>query len=195
MAGSTSRVTSTGLIVGMMLGVVAGIAVDRAVTGPSDEARAALEEKQTEAANIAFVKRFFQPDFTDDEKYQSLDKNYVQHDPVFHAFNELNNTGGQEEFKVLRMAMAQRGPDAEPMFARPAPGSPPWERIHAIMADGDTVTVIEKRYSPNPLKPGEFYEHFWFDTWRMKDGKFLEHWDPQTIPEKIPDFLLEPVKR
>jgi predicted SnoaL-like aldol condensation-catalyzing enzyme len=183
------------LAVGMLF---AGVAIGVGAThllAPRGDAVAALAEKRTEETNIAFVRAFFQPDFTDDQKYRSLDQGYVQHDPVFHEFNLLNQTGGQEEFKVLRQAMSQRGPDDAPMFAQPVAGSPEWTRIHRIFADGDYVTVMERRYSPNPLRPGEFYEHFWFDTWRMKDGKFLEHWDAQTLPAAIPDFLREPVKR
>jgi predicted SnoaL-like aldol condensation-catalyzing enzyme len=187
---------SIGALAAIML--LAGIAIGVGAThllAPGGHAAAALAEKRTEEANIAVVRAFFQPGFTDEQKYGSLDRNYVQHDPVFHEFNVLNKTGGQEEFKVLRQAMSQRGPDDTPMFAQPAAGSPEWTRLHRIFADGDYVTVMERRYSPNPLRPGEFYEHFWFDTWRMQDGKFLEHWDPQTIPDDIPDFLREPVKR
>jgi|GEM_PF-2104304 len=179
---------------GMLLaGIAIGVAATRLLA--TGEAQTALAEKRTEEANIAFVRAFFQPDFTDQQKYESLDRNYVQHDPVFHEFNMLNNTGGQEEFKVLRLAMAQRRPGDDPMFAQPEPGAPDWTRIHRIFADGDYVTVMERRYSPNPLRPGEFYEHFWFDTWRIENGKFMEHWDPQTIPEDIPNFLREPVTR
>lgn len=182
------------LAVGMLLaGIGIGVVATRFLA--PGEATLALAEKRTEENNIAFVRAFFQPDFTDEQKYESLDENYVQHDPVFHEFNLLNKTGGQEEFKVLRRAMSQRQPGDAPMFAQPVPGSPDWTRIHRIFADGDYVTVMERRFSPNPLHPGEFYEHFWFDTWRIENGKFMEHWDPQTIPKNIPDFLLEPVKR
>lgn len=177
----------------LLVGIAIGVGATH-LLAPDGDAAAALAEKRTEEANIAFVRAFFQPETTDEQKYQALDRDYVQHDPVFHEFNMLNDTGGQEEFRVLRRAMGQRGPDDAPMFAQPAAGSPPWTRIHRIFADGDYVTVMEQRYSPNPLRPGEFYEHFWFDTWRLKDGRFMEHWDPQTIPDDIPDFLLEPVR-
>jgi predicted SnoaL-like aldol condensation-catalyzing enzyme len=187
--GSVNAVAIGMLLVGMAIGFTASHFL-----APGDAAEL-LAEKQKEEANMAFVRAFFQPDFTDDQKFEALDKNYIQHNPIFHEFNALNNTGGQDEFRVLRLAMSQRGPDDEPMFAQPAPGSPEWSRVYKVFADGDYVTVMSTRYSPNPLRPGEFYEHFWFDTWRMKDGKLAEHWDPQTIPDEIPDFLLEPVKQ
>lgn len=186
----------TGIALGGGLGILVTAGVMTLTSAmPSEDAMAALAQKQTEQANIAFIRGFFEPDFTDDQKYEALDTDYDQHNPVFREFNTLNNTGGQEEFKVLRQAMQAREPGDDPMFATPAPGSPEWTRIHDISADGDTVTVISQRFSPNPLRPGEFYEHFWFDQWRMKDGKLFEHWDPQTIPDDVPDFLLEPVER
>ncbi len=62
------------------------------------------------------------------------------------------------------------------------------------MADRDLVTIMQKRYLPDPQNPGRFYETFWLDTWRVKDGKLYEHWDAQTIPAEVPDILKAPVK-
>ena len=50
------------------------------------------------------------------------------------------------------------------------------------MAEGDTVTVIQKRYVQDPnAAPGTYYESFWFDTFRVRDGLLYEHWDGALI--------------
>ena len=77
---------------------------------------------------------------------------------------------------------------AEWVAATPDGGDP----AYVMIADGDLVTVLQKRQLPDPQNPGKFYEGFWFDTWRVKDGKLFEHWDAATIPEKIPDVIKQP---
>ena len=50
--------------------------------------------------------------------------------------------------------------------------------IVAVSADGDLVTVMSARTLKD--KAGNEYTSTWFDTWRIKDGKADEHWDPAT---------------
>lgn len=50
--------------------------------------------------------------------------------------------------------------------------------VVAVLADGDLVTVMTARTQKD--SKGEEYTTTWFDTWRIKDGKADEHWDPQT---------------
>ena len=49
-----------------------------------------------------------------------------------------------------------------------------------ITAEGDLVTWIFKRMRKDPKDPSKTYEAFWFDTFRIKDGKIVEHWDGAT---------------
>ncbi len=53
-----------------------------------------------------------------------------------------------------------------------------------VMAQGDLVLVVEKRARPDPQNPGKSYDAYWFDLFRIKDGKIAEHWDPATKPAK-----------
>jgi len=46
-----------------------------------------------------------------------------------------------------------------------------------LVAEGDRVVMMLKREVPHPTKPGEFYTSYWFDMWRIEDGKLAEHWD------------------
>lgn len=49
-----------------------------------------------------------------------------------------------------------------------------------VTADGDLVTVVFKRPRPDPANPGQMYDTFWFDMFRVRDGKIVEHWDAAT---------------
>lgn len=139
-----------------------------------------------EEANKAVALEFFREGITADERYELMHPDYIQHNPVFKKFGEINQTTGREEFKLL-LEMRERFPVPP---AAPDPNRPPNETRYLVMADGDLVTVMQRRYQPDPLKAGEYYESFWFDTWRIKEGKLYEHWDAATIdPDNIPAFL------
>ena len=46
-----------------------------------------------------------------------------------------------------------------------------------VMAQGDLVTYIFRRLVPDPQDRSKTYEHFSFDTYRVKDRKIVEHWN------------------
>jgi predicted SnoaL-like aldol condensation-catalyzing enzyme len=50
--------------------------------------------------------------------------------------------------------------------------------VVAVVADRDLVTVITAAKRKD--SKGQEYTTTWFDTWRIKDGKADEHWDPDT---------------
>ena len=52
--------------------------------------------------------------------------------------------------------------------------------VVAVVADRDLVTVITAATRKD--SKGQEYTTTWFDTWRIKDGKADEHWDPATKP-------------
>lgn len=60
-------------------------------------------------------------------------------------------------------------------------------KVIAVMAEGDLVTVLYPRTVQDPKRPGGAYTTTWFDTWRIKDGKAVEHWDPALF-EEAPDL-------
>ena len=49
-----------------------------------------------------------------------------------------------------------------------------------VMAEGDLVTLMWKVNKPDPQDKSKTYEAFWFDMFRVKDGKLVEHWDCAT---------------
>ena len=46
-----------------------------------------------------------------------------------------------------------------------------------ITAEGDLVTYIFKQVVVDPKDKSKTYERFSFDTFRVKGGKIVEHWD------------------
>ena len=58
------------------------------------------------------------------------------------------------------------------------------DRLHtpviAVLAEGDLVTVLHPR---RVRDGGSEYHTTWFDTWRIRDGKAVEHWDPALLHE------------
>jgi predicted SnoaL-like aldol condensation-catalyzing enzyme len=118
-----------------------------------------------------------------------MDKDYIQHNPEFKRFGEINHLHGLEEFKALMpMMMKANGP-----FAPPPPDAPKGNPLYMVLADCDMIVILQQRYLPDPQHKGKYYEAFWFDAFRVKNGKLAEHWDAAEIPKKLPDFLLKPL--
>ena len=93
-----------------------------------------------------------------------IDENYIQHNPLVAS--------------GLAPVMKFFG-NAKP---KPIPDSKSWQtQVVAVVAEGDLVVVAFKREMPNPREPGKTYTTTWFDMWRVRDGKAVEHWDYGTI--------------
>jgi predicted SnoaL-like aldol condensation-catalyzing enzyme len=64
----------------------------------------------------------------------------------------------------------------------PIPDRKSWKTpVVAVTATNDLVTVAFVREYDDPRKPGAKYTTTWFDMWRIRDGKAVEHWDPATV--------------
>ena len=51
-----------------------------------------------------------------------------------------------------------------------------------VTAEGDLVTLVFKRPRPEPGDPSKSYDMYWFDMFRVRGGKIVEHWDAATKP-------------
>ncbi len=130
-------------------------------------------------ANKKVALEFFRPGA---DRLALADPSYKQHNPAFKKRAEENKVSDYEEFKAAFAGGrgGGRGPAAGPT---PPPGNP----LEVVTAECDIVTVIHKNFRQDPTaEPGKFYEVFTFDTFRIKDGKLVEHWDSAVINPPAP---------
>jgi len=133
------------------------------------------------AAQLAENKRvameFFRAQGAD--RVALADPSYKQHNPAFKKRAEDNKVSDYEEFKAAFANPQGRGGGRGPAAGPTPPQGNPYE---VVTAECDIVTVIHKNYRQDPTaEPGKFYEVFTFDTFRVKNGKLVEHWDGAVI--------------
>lgn len=115
------------------------------------------------------------------------DPSYKQHNPAFKKRAEQNKVSDYEEFKAAfsgagRQGGGGRGGPGGPGGPQAGPQPPAGNQLEIVTAECDIVTVVHKSYRQDPTaEPGTFYEAFTFDTFRVKNGKLVEHWDAATI--------------
>jgi predicted SnoaL-like aldol condensation-catalyzing enzyme len=130
-------------------------------------------------ANKKVAMEFFRT--TGDARVALADPSYKQHNPAFKKRAEDNKVTDYEEFKAAFTAQAGRqgGPGRGPATGPTPPQGNPFE---VVTAECDIVTVVHKNYRQDPTaEPGKFYEVFTFDTFRVRNGKLVEHWDGAVI--------------
>ncbi len=64
-------------------------------------------------------------------------------------------------------------PNSEPL----KPGTYPLTEFEFVLAEGDLVQLMFQRQLPNSSDPAELKKVWWYDTYRVKDGMIVEHWD------------------
>jgi predicted SnoaL-like aldol condensation-catalyzing enzyme len=133
------------------------------------------------AANKKVVIEFFRT--RGEARVALADPNYKQHNPAFKKRAEDNKVSDYEEFKNTFLAQAAGGGGGGPgQASATGPQPPPGNPVEVVTAECDIVTAIHKGYRQDPTaEPGKFYEVFTFDTFRVKDGKLVEHWDGAVI--------------
>ena len=93
-----------------------------------------------------------------------LDENYIQHNPIA-------DTG-------LAGVLAYFSSLGEPLKIPERVQLP----LVAIVAERDLVALVSVDKQENPNVKGETYTTAWFDMYRIKNGKIIEHWDHGTLP-------------
>lgn len=64
-------------------------------------------------------------------------------------------------------------------FHDPAPLAKgyPLTNFAFVLADGDLVQLMFQRQMPSRDDPARMIDVAWYDTYRVKDGRIVEHWD------------------
>ncbi|MAY03681.1 MAG: hypothetical protein CMQ38_11980 [Gammaproteobacteria bacterium] len=155
----------------------------------SEELNSLRDQAAQEEETKRVVSGFFEPGA---DMLDLLHEGYVQHNPVFKRFGEINGVSGKDEARLLFSFFMPQG-DEESMEEMPAPdpNQPVGDPTYLVLAEGDVGVALQQRWLPDPMNEGEYYEAFWFDAWRVRDGQLYEHWDAAVIEEPLPPFLQE----
>lgn len=148
----------------------------------SGVAQTTSEEAARLAANKQLVVDFFDFEGSREERAERfMTPDYIQHNPRFLKMDQFTGATGNQ-------AWVQAWGEAERRGVRLVElGGIPLRNPPAILtAEGDLVTAIYKGDLPDPTAPGQTYEAFAFETFRVRDGKFVEHWDQVTLE---PDWM------
>ncbi|QUD90211.1 nuclear transport factor 2 family protein [Phenylobacterium montanum] len=121
-----------------------------------------MDEKSILEANKQAVARFMELLVDPNKSDQVADfitESYIQHNPNIPS-------GRQAIIDFTKSERAQTARDEMRPAGRPV-----------LVAEGDLVVMMLPRKVPHPTRPGEFYNSYWFDMWRIENGKLAEHWD------------------
>ena len=140
-------------------------------------------------ANKKVAMAFFAP-YAD--RLALADPTYKQHNPAFLKGGKEAGLSDYEYFKSRFGGPRQGGPGGggagrgqAPATAGPQP--PAGNPLEIVMAECDLVSVIHRNNRQDPTAPpGNFYEVFTFDTFRVRNGKLVEHWDGAVINPPAP---------
>lgn len=125
----------------------------------------ALAETQQEARNKAVVLKMWH-DVIDGRNIEAapryIAKGYIQHSP-----------GVGQGLDAVMAFLRTEFPNAKPL----KPGSYPLTKFEVVMADGDLVQLMFKRRLPSSHDAARMVDVWWYDTYRVKDGMLVEHWD------------------
>lgn len=137
------------------------------------------QDQSEQAINKQLLLDFFAFQGTDIERMeQYMAEDYVQHNPRFLAMDKFTGASGNRAWVEARIEARERG--GIPLVDL---GGIRLSNPIIVMAEDDLVTAIYKGDLPDPDNPGETYEAFAFETFRVSNGKFTEHWDQVTLKE------------
>jgi predicted SnoaL-like aldol condensation-catalyzing enzyme len=116
-------------------------------------------------------------------KLAFVDRGYIQHSPTRMKQAKEEKISDYEEFRRTLVSPPASGEDqsgARQAAAGPRPAA--GDTTEIVVAECDIVTIVRNAYRQDPTaKPGTFYEYFTFDTYRIKNGKVIEHWDGNVL--------------
>lgn len=130
-------------------------------------------------ANKKVAMAFFAPNA---DRVSLADPSYKQHNPAFLKGGKEAGLSDYEYFKSRFGGPPRQGGPAPGRGAAAGPQPPAGNPLEIVMAECDLVTIIHKNNRQDPTAaPGTFYEVFTFDTFRVRNGKLVEHWDGAVI--------------
>ena len=75
---------------------------------------------------------------------------------------------------------------APPPQTQSGPQPPAGNPLERVIGACDIVTIIHKVFRQDPtMPPGNFYDSYVWDTFRVRNGRLVEHWDSVTLPVQV----------
>lgn len=99
------------------------------------------------AQNPAAASKYYAPDI-------------IQHNP-----NVPSGLQGFQEF----FGRFWKSPKPVQPVITPAPA--------VLLTKGDLTLIVQKHTQTDPTDSSKTYDSYWFDLFRVRDGKIVEHWD------------------
>jgi predicted SnoaL-like aldol condensation-catalyzing enzyme len=135
-------------------------------------------------ANKKVAMAFFAPGA---DRVALADPSYKQHNPAFVKGGKEAGLGDYEYFKSRFGGPPRQGGPGPGGGQAAGPQPPAGNPLEIVMAECDVVTIIHRNNRQDPTAaPGTFYEVFTFDTFRVRNGKLVEHWDGAVINPPAP---------
>ena len=104
-----------------------------------------------------------------------MNDDYIQHNPRLLRVDEITGATGRQSWLQGFQESQRRGIQLVDL------GGIQLDNPIILMAEWDLVTAIYKGVLDDPDNLGRTYEAFAFETVRIRDGKFAEHWDQVTL--------------
>jgi predicted SnoaL-like aldol condensation-catalyzing enzyme len=148
----TNRTREPAVLAAVSIGVAAGSG-----TAQHDSTTEKLEANK--AVVTKTMELLLDPE-TADQAREYLRDDYIQHNPDIPSGVD----------PVIAFAKSETAVRAKEEM-RPSPGPP------LMVAEGDMVVQVIPRDLPDPDNAGETYRSYWFEMFRVDDGRVAEHWD------------------
>jgi predicted SnoaL-like aldol condensation-catalyzing enzyme len=134
-------------------------------------------------AEKKIVLDFFRSGITLRELIALIDPSYIQHNPLVWKAAREKHLSDYDEFKLLFTQMAASGnANGGDVLDGPVRRDGRAPQVAIVTAECDLVTAIVRHTPPDPTAPpGTTYARFSFDTFRVRGGKLVEHWDDEEI--------------
>ena len=148
---------------------------------PAVPAPGCVATQQQVAENKRIASRFFQ--VSGAERLAMIDENDIQHNTVFRRYAIQNRIS---DYETVRRAIGGTpvGPAPPPTQSGPQP--PAGNPLERVIGACDIVTIIHKVFRQDPtMPPGNFYDSYAWDTFRVRNGRLVEHWDGVTLPVQV----------